>query len=229
MFITAEKILQKVPYLTPAIGYYSKTGLFVEAAPSFFAKSGSIRLDLYTATTGYDYSSKNQNFSTGAYFSKYFYDNNSTSVKSVIKVDAGVYIGYGFGTVMLSGGADYLSGSKADFLTGIALSHSFDFGSDDSFSVAPQLLFNADTQNFYKGYSSIKPPGIMGALENESKFGALDYEFSAPFSYNAKNGEYILRPPMLYLLTRSMLRTGLAKSLTNRISKIRSSEKPGHT
>jgi hypothetical protein len=175
----------KVPYLIPTFGYYNKTGFYAEAAPSFLSKAGAMRLDLFTVTAGYDYTSKNQSFSTGAYFSKYFYDNNSTSVKSIITGDAGAYVGYDFGPVMLSGGADYLAGKKSDVLTNIALSHTFYIGTNDYFSVAPEVMLNAGTQNFYKEYNSKKHPRIASALSSESKFSALDYEFSAPVAYDA--------------------------------------------
>ena len=43
------------PYITPMIGYYDKSGFFIDASLSYLAKAGSSRIDMYNIDAGYDY------------------------------------------------------------------------------------------------------------------------------------------------------------------------------
>ena len=48
----------KVPYLTPSIGYYHKSGFYITGSLSYLPTSGESRIDLYTVETGYSFSTK---------------------------------------------------------------------------------------------------------------------------------------------------------------------------
>src|SRR5450432_1157187 len=70
------------PYITPTLGYYDKSGFFIDGALSYLSRSGSGRIDLFTAEIGYDFDAGNFDGEIAA--SKYFYNSQSTNVKSQI-------------------------------------------------------------------------------------------------------------------------------------------------
>ena len=72
------------PYLTPLIGYYDKSGLFVEGSLALIPKN-NIRTDLFTIAGGYDFYSKNNKFTGEIYAAKYFFNDSSKTTKSETK------------------------------------------------------------------------------------------------------------------------------------------------
>ena len=46
------------PYILPSIGYYDKSGLFLDVSASYLTSSGEQRVDLFLATAGYLFKSK---------------------------------------------------------------------------------------------------------------------------------------------------------------------------
>lgn len=176
----------RAPYLTPQIGYYNKSGFYVEGSTSFLVSAQSTKLDLVTFDAGYDFHSKNEKLDAGISYTKSFYSQSSNSVKSNISGDLGSYVSYDFGPVTLNGSADYLFASKPDIITSISASHSFLFGSNSDFSFSPAAAINAGTQNYYVEFRKTKNPALIEkGLHNTDKYNILDYEFSAPIAYDA--------------------------------------------
>ena len=71
------------PYLSPTIGYYHKSGAFIEGSLSYLTRSTDARVDGGSLRAGYDFSVGN--FTGEAAAEKNFYNSNSTNVKSEIK------------------------------------------------------------------------------------------------------------------------------------------------
>ena len=104
------------PYLSASAGYYHKSGLFINGGASYLAASGENRIDLFTASTGYDYYLKN--FSVGISGTKYFYNTKSTTVKSELSGNLSAYLDYDFVLAdVYVDGSTYFS-NTTDFIFG---------------------------------------------------------------------------------------------------------------
>ena len=82
-----RKDSSNIPYLVPLIGYYNKTGLFIEGSLSLIPKN-NISIDLFTIGGGYDFHSRDEKFSGELYAAKYFFNDSSKTVKSETKGEA---------------------------------------------------------------------------------------------------------------------------------------------
>src|SRR5580765_201191 len=67
-----------VPYISPSIGYYHKSGFYVNSSLSVIPVSGETRIDLVTFEGGYTYSAKKLNVEISV--SKEFYSDESYNV-----------------------------------------------------------------------------------------------------------------------------------------------------
>lgn len=182
------------PYLSAFAGYYHQSGLFINGGASYLTASGEKRIDLLTATTGYDFYLKN--FSGGISGTKYFFNNKSTTVKSELSGNVSAYMDYDFDLVDLYiEGSTYFS-NTADFIAGAGVRHTF-YAVSDNLTITPTVYLNAGTQNYYSDYSNnIRFGGSMMNGSNSQSMGTsmtvagtfkvLDYELSVPVSYNLK-------------------------------------------
>ena len=140
-----------LPYITPAISYHDKSGLYFEGSLSYLAGTGA-QIDAAEITTGYVFDSKNGKLSGDVYASKYFTNNSSYSVHGEVKGAIGGSLYYNAGPVSINGGADISFSGKTDAAINFGLSHAFEFGDNKHWAITPSALVNAGTQNFYENY-----------------------------------------------------------------------------
>jgi hypothetical protein len=195
------------PYITPAIGYYDKSGFFVKGSLSYLAATGDSRIDLFSLETGYDFTI-NDKLSGGIYGSKYFYNNSSTSVRSESKGGLGGSLTYDPGAITFSGGLDLSFASKTDINVSGSLAHGFYFGDKgNEWSISPSVAVNLGTQNYYQDYIKNRKSksGSRGRGGNtggtstiqttsSSNFGILDYELSLPITYDGNKWGLFFTP-----------------------------------
>lgn len=186
-----------LPYLTPSIGYFSKTGFYVNASLSYLAASGDSRIDLFTLETGYDFTISNQ-LSGGLYASKFFYNTSSTAVRSQTQGAFGGNLSYDPGMVTLSSGIDFSFASKMDINLFASIAREFYFGDNEEWSFTPAFSVNAGTQNSYQDYVKKRKskrgntPNILTNATNN--FTILSYELSLPLAYDRNNWGLFFTP-----------------------------------
>lgn len=187
-----------IPYLTPFIGYYNRSGLFAEASLSLIPKAGS-GIDVFAIDGGYDFHTRNKKLTGELLAAKYFFTDSSKSVRSEVKGEADASLAYNFGAVSINGGVGVLFTSPADLVLDAGLSHEFDFGSDNEWSVTPTFLTNIGSLNFYKNFYKNrklkKKRGVRTVtVTGKNNFSMLDYEFSLPISYSINKWSLLISP-----------------------------------
>jgi hypothetical protein len=184
----------KIPYITPDIAYYFKSGFYIEGSLSYVSSSSQNRIDAVTFSGGYAFTAGN--YSGDVTASKFFYSSQSTSVRSEVKSSLAYYNSYNFGVITPTVTATLNFGAKTDVAGEFGLEHSFS-ALKDKLSVTPTVAANASTQNYYNNYYrkrkyTIKRKGkapvpgiarVTGIVENASTFKLLDYEISLPLEY----------------------------------------------
>jgi hypothetical protein len=184
----------KIPYISPSIAYYDKSGFYVNGSLSFLPASGNSHIDLVTLEAGYSFTVNDFEGQIAA--DKFFYNSKSTNVRSEVKGGLNSMLGYNFGFIKptVQGGISF--GKSTDYSLALGLEHTF-YLVDDKIDITPQGLANFSTQNFYGSYYNRrrytgkrkrKSTGILyydisADVSNVSKFKLLDYEFSAPINY----------------------------------------------
>jgi hypothetical protein len=68
----------KAPYLSPSVGYYHHSGIFVHTSLSYLTAPGEGRIDLITLSAGYEY--YGENFLAGISVSEYFFSDYSYAI-----------------------------------------------------------------------------------------------------------------------------------------------------
>ncbi|TWF42274.1 hypothetical protein FHW36_10229 [Chitinophaga polysaccharea] len=191
-----RKDAARIPYLSAALGYYHKSGLYAEGALSMLMNN-STRVDAGIFTAGYMFSQGNFEGEISA--SKFFYNTLSDNVRSEVKGDAHASLTYDFNGIIAATAEGYMNfGSKTDYLTKLALEHSFDLF-NDRLNITPTVAANAGTQHYYDNYYNNRhlspvvnvskkkkqrqPPAVTADMSNASNFTVLDEELSLPISY----------------------------------------------
>ncbi len=189
----------KTPYLTPMLGYYAKSGFFVDGSFSYLTRSGSNRIDLATIDMGYDFSAGN--FDGEVMGSKYYYNSASTNVKSEISSSLAASAAYDFGFIhpTLLGTLNF--GKSTDYALMFSLDHAF-YAAHDNLVITPTVLMNASTQNYYASYYNNRKYKVKkktyleinADVAQASKFKPLDYEFTMPVDYTVKDFTFSFLP-----------------------------------
>jgi len=176
-----------VPYITPMIGYFDKSGFFADASVSYLATTPG-RIDLTTIETGYNFTA-GDNFSAGIYGSKYFYSAKSTAIQSQISGIIGSAATYDLSFISLNAGVDLAFSQKTDIIVNYGISHPFYIGDDDHlWTIEPSALANTGTQNFYAAAKAKRRGAVTNVkVSSSSGFKVLDYELSLPISYDAQS------------------------------------------
>lgn len=187
-----------LPYLTPSITYYDKSGFYIGGSLSYLMASNENRIDLFTLDAGYDFSISDQ-FSAGIYAAKYFYNNSSVAVRSETTGSVGGGISFDPGIITLFTGVDFSFASKTDINVSTSISHAFNFGDEgNSWSITPSIAMNAGTQNLYQDFVRKRrfrgPNGNTIVMKSSNKFNILDYEFSLPITYDMKKVGFYFTP-----------------------------------
>jgi hypothetical protein len=193
-----------LPYITPALGYYHKSGFYLSGAVSYAAISGGY-VDLATIEAGYDHK-WNDKFDGGAYLDKYLFSGNSFAIRSEMNTGAGIYGSYDLGWLSLNAGAGISWSGAADFNWEGGIGHDFSF-LDDKLSLEPELKVNAGTRNFYKQYykagrqhkikkngNAVNNPSAGTTLVESTGFAVMDYEFTCPLTYETKKWKWVATP-----------------------------------
>jgi hypothetical protein len=137
-----------VMYISPSVSYVHKSGLFITASLSYQPNASINRIDEFALESGWNFNIGEK--MEGAFTaSKYFYDANSVALNSVNNMGAASNLSYDFTLLKVSSTVGLAFGDKTDVSTQFGLSRSFEIG---DFSVGPNLLLNAGTQNYYNSY-----------------------------------------------------------------------------
>lgn len=192
----------RTPYITPSLGYYFKSGFFIDGNVNYLVSSTANRVDNVIFEGGYTFSAGNYDGEFSA--SKYFYSSQSTSVKSEVTGSFSYYNGYDFGFIKPTATASLNFGKKTDYTIGVGLEHTFSIA-DDKIEFTPTATMNASTRNFYSNYFKNRKykkkkatntgiASISGVVENPSAFVIMNYELSLPIVYQVKKFTFSFTP-----------------------------------
>ena len=190
----------RTPYLTPTIGYYHKSGFFIDGSFSWLNQSGNSRIDLATIDAGYDFSFGN--FQGEVIAEKYFYNKSSTNVSAEIKGDISAMALYDFRFIETFLQPGIIFGTKTDYWLSWGIDHRFQVA-DKKLEITPTLLLNAATRNFYTSYfgnrrfkprAGFQPPTVTASMKDASKLILQNYEWSLPLTYSSKNFSFGFTP-----------------------------------
>lgn len=201
-----------VPYIFPSIGYYDKSGFFVDASASYLVGSEENRVDLFLTSLGYTFSSEKLN--GGISGTAYFFNEDSYNAKSSVLGDISGFLSYDFKVLEVSVMAStyFNDGSSTDIFTGLMLDRIF-YSNDKSFLINPSVTVYAGSQYFYQEYYSTSRLGnrkIKGQgqgsggsnstvsttveIQEVSNFKILNVEFSLPLQYYHKQFIFSFTP-----------------------------------
>ena len=194
------------PYLTASLGYYHKSGLFINASASYLTEPGFGRIDLALIDGGYSYIKPK--FEGLITLSKYIFSNQSYNVRSEIEGSANVFIAYDFDFIKPTFQGTLNFGDNTDYTAELGLEHTF-YALDRKLNITPTVVVNASTQNYYNDYYKFRRYSlarlkrlqkIFGAItissyvENPGQFKILDYECSLPINYSTKKFTFSFAP-----------------------------------
>lgn len=192
-----------VPYISPSVTYYHKSGFYTSGSLSYLSSAAASRVDLFTLSAGYTYEKKD--FIAEINATKYFFSDNSSNVQSQISGYAGAYAGYDFKNIVtVFTDASVTFSSQPDIFWGTEVSHSF-YADKDRLKISPSAYINFGTQNYYNEYYSYRTHSTGGngggangngqgggsttqttatvSVTESKKFQLLNYELSLPVSY----------------------------------------------
>ncbi len=178
-----------LPYFIPAFAFYHKSGIFLGASLGYLKSSTLSRVDQVTLDGGYIFQIGRYDGAITA--SKYFYNSQSTNVKSQIAASLVYQSGYDFGIIKPTFSGTLNVSNAFDFEGAFGLEHQFN-ALHNNLSIIPSLVINAGTENFFNDYYkkkrfSIKRKGrkplqgvatISGEVIDPGAFKVLDYEAS---------------------------------------------------
>jgi hypothetical protein len=184
----------KIPYITTLLGYYDKSGFFASASLSYLPSSANSRIDLVTLEGGYSFILNNLDGQLSV--SKYFFNRQSTNIRSEIKAGVAGEAAYDLGIIKPTIQTMLSFGIATDFALGLGFEHSF-YALEDDLDITPGFVVNGSTQNYYEAYYNLrryngkrkrKTTGISyydisADVSGASKFQLLDYELSVPINY----------------------------------------------
>lgn len=190
----------KAPYVFPSIGYYDKSGFFMDASASYLTRSDENRVDLFLLSAGYLFS--DLLLSGGISGTGYFFNGDSYNVRSETVGDISGFLTIDLKTIEISllASTFFNDGSSADIFTGLLVGHTFS-NTDDTFLISPSIAVYGGSQNFYEAYYNTSRLGNRkGAgqgqnsnagstvineviIEEASKFNILTVELSLPLQY----------------------------------------------
>jgi len=190
------------PYLTPTLGYYDKSGFFIDGSASYLSRPGSSRIDLFNIEAGYDFYLGKFDGEVSA--NKSFYNSASTNVKSEVTGSLFATGAYDFDFIKPSIEAGINFGTQSDYTINFGLEHTF-YAASDHLQVTTGFRGNGSTQNYYGSYYNKRKVGgkkknagiiydVTAVVEDASKYKMLDYEFSLPISYTVKKCTFSLVP-----------------------------------
>jgi len=203
----------KAPYLSPSIGYYHKSGFFLRSSLSYLTSKEEGRIDMITASGGYDYYVKN--WALGASVSQYFFSDYSYNVMAEMSTYLNAYAGYDFSIFMLYADASLGFSGSTDLFMGAEISRTF-YALKSNLLITPSLYMNAGSQHYYNEYYAYRsaqtgaggggkgqgpgggsqPPTTTPTLqvEESDKFKILDYEAGFNVTYKIRKLRIFVSP-----------------------------------
>ena len=213
------------PYIFPSIGYFDKSGFFVDASASYLVGSEKNRVDLFLGSLGY--MSHTENLNGGISGTAYFFNEASYNVKSSVVADISGFLSYDFKVLEFSllASTYFNDGSSADIFTGLTLNRVF-FSNDQQFLINPTIAVYAGSQHFYQEYYSTSRLGnrkskgkgqsindsptevsTLIAIQDVSQFNILNVELSLPLQYYYKQFIFSLTPVLAIPQTSATITT----------------------
>ena len=209
------------PYLSSSLGYYNRSGLFVDASMSYLTKSNENRIDLVLASFGYRFGS---NKFTGVLSgTKYFFNDKSYNVQSEIEGDFSAVLSYDFGILEASliSSSYFSKNTNPDFFLGAQIAKSL-FLIHKRLLIKPTFNSIAGSQYFYQEYYRYNRIGsrkgnttgqnqqtVTKALviDEVSKFSLLNIEISLPIQYYYKSILFSFSPKWAFPQTNATITT----------------------
>ncbi len=211
------------PYILPSIGYYDKTGLFLDVSASYLVSSDEQRVDLFLTTAGFLFDSKK--WSGGVSGTAYFYNENSYNVQSEVVADITGILSYDLKVVEISAyaGSYFNNTSSPDIFLGLLLDHTF-YAFNRSLLMSPRISLFAGSQYFYqeyystsrlgnrkgqgKGVGGMEPMETTGVeIAEASEFNVLNMELSLPLQYYHKHFIFSFSPVWAFPQSSATLTT----------------------
>jgi len=223
------------PYITPSVGYFNKKGFDVSFSGYYLNVAKEHRFDFFSLDLNYNHEFTD-NFSAGLVASRTFYNKSASTLSSNIKGNLGANADYDFGFIELFIEGDLLFSQKTDVALAIELEHEFCLkNGNDEFKITPTFDVNLSTLYYYEGYLNNKigkkilqnNPNIKSisaaTTVDDNRFTLLDYEFSAPMSYQTKQFVFFVTPtyaiPKNTIYTTTVTTTKLTSGIENVVTK----------
>lgn len=195
----------RLPYISPSIGYYHKSGLFIDASLSYLTAQANQRIDLVTFEGGYHY--MKNNFEAQISGTKYFYNSASTSVKSEVKGSLDAYTSFDFDFLKPSFEVLDNFSTKSDINLSTGLEHTF-YSLESKLDITPSIFLNAGTQNYFGSYFNKRKFNTLRKKKNStgmnytisakvtdaSSLKLLDYEITVPVNYTYNKFSFNFTP-----------------------------------
>ncbi|OQY92256.1 MAG: hypothetical protein B6D37_14805 [Sphingobacteriales bacterium UTBCD1] len=193
-----------IPYITPSIRYYNKSGIFLNAGASYLPTEK--RIDAGTVGAGYIFAANRLDGEIA--LNKYFFSSQSYNVKSEVKADAEAELGYDTGPIEITFTSTASFSDATDIAAGIGIDHTFSLLNDD-LEITPGFVMNGGTQYYYDAYyrkrryvkkrKGIPDPRIITAYTlDPGKFRILDYEASLPVEYDISKLRFSFTPTIVF-------------------------------
>lgn len=200
------------PYLSPSVGYYLKSGFFLRSSLSYLTTRDEGRIDMITASGGYDYYVKN--WAMGVSVSQYFFSDLSYNVMAEMSTYLNAYAGYDFSLFMLYADASLGFSGSTDLFLGVEISRTF-YALKSNLLVTPSVYMNAGTQHYYNEYYAYRSTQTGGGgkgkgsgggshpptttiptlyVEESDQFKILDYEAGFNMTYKIKKLRLFVTP-----------------------------------
>ncbi|MFD2100597.1 hypothetical protein [Flagellimonas iocasae] len=211
------------PYILPSIGYYDKSGLFLDVSASYLTRSEEQRVDLFLATAGFLFDAKN--WSGGISGTAYFYNEDSYNVQSEVVADITGILSYDLKVLELSAyvSSYFNTTGSPDIFLGFLMDHTF-YACKRSLLITPRASLFAGSQYFYQEYYSTSRLGNRkgqgkGAGSSEpvetttveiaeaSEFNILNLELSIPLQYQHNHFIFSFTPVWAFPQSNATLTT----------------------
>ena len=189
-----------VPYATPLLGYFNKSGFFITTS-LYYSLINQSKVEAVLFDIGYNYEVTDK-LTLGAFANKTNYNNSSSIVSSSIKGYIGGYIEYDFNYFDLSLESEALLSKKTDINFTPTIDKEFELLKNKALKITPTFLANFSSLNYFEEFSNRKNKKNPGSQNyttvettvNDKKFTLLDYEFSIPVEYKLKNFVFFATP-----------------------------------
>ncbi len=186
-----------LPFISPYIGYHFSNGIYGKAIVSDAPTKGYI--DLLTLEAGWDHN-LGDHFNLGVCGDKFYYNKNSTNIRSATKGGLGANGQYTNDWIEPQLTWDFnFNKASTDYVLGLELDHDFDL-KKHKFHIVPAVSLNYGTRHFYDDYfinrflKKDKTLAAYNVVADANEFVPLDYEIKTKFTYRVTKWLFTLTP-----------------------------------